>query len=167
MMDSKSQSLSTGIVTSSGVFREGYQERPDISCSHLHILRASTLSDYTRGHVFVPTRATTTTADFSPLEQLSTTTSPDILPLQGVTTTSNPFQGDRDQLLSTMTSTTQPLMTSHIPPIDQRHSGGANVRFKCQSSQQVTNLSTSLPDVLYVSRRSTGIASGSKLTTES
>ena len=116
----------------------------------------------------MPTRATTT-ADSSPLEHLSTTRSPDIILLQGVTTTSNSFQGDRYQLLSTMTSTTQPLMTSNILPIDQKHSGGANVPFKCHSSQQVTNLSTSLSDVLYVSRpiSSTGIANGSKLTTES
>ena len=168
-LSSEVTKLNIKSTESSGAFREGYQERPDISCSHLPILRASTLSDHTRGHVFVPTRPTTTTADFSPLEHLSKTTSPDILPLQGVITTSNPFQGDRDQLLSTMTSTTQPLMTSHIPPIDQRHSGRANVPIKCQSSQQVTNLSTSLSDVLYVSRpiSSTGIASGSKLTTES
>ena len=84
MLNSRSSSVYTGTM-STCVPRDS-----DILCFHLNTLRWLT-SDHSRGHVFTPTRITTTTPDFRPLKHLAAITSTDNVPLQCVNTPCHPF----------------------------------------------------------------------------
>ena len=169
--------LDTGPSVSTGTKSTCLPREGDTSsCSEFHTSRVTTMSDPSRGHMFTSTRVTTTTS--SPLEQPTTTTAPGITLFGNLTTTTgNPFSEGHSGTLSLgshlLTSMTQPVVVSNGPEslISQRELlTGASVpslSFNSHLNQQVTNLNTSLSDVLCVSRpiSSTGIASGNKSTT--